>query len=44
MILSLWNVPDKETVELMTMLYKDLTGGWSAAVSLRAAQVKMKEK
>ena len=44
MILSLWKVPDKETVELMTMFYKNLIDGQSAAESLRIAQLKMKEK
>ncbi|HEX5153108.1 MAG TPA: CHAT domain-containing tetratricopeptide repeat protein [Parafilimonas sp.] len=43
MILSLWKVPDKETVELMTVFYKHLIEGRSPAESLRAAQLKMKE-
>ncbi|HEX5153109.1 MAG TPA: CHAT domain-containing tetratricopeptide repeat protein [Parafilimonas sp.] len=43
MILSLWKVPDKETVELMTVFYKHLIEGQSPAESLRAAQLKMKE-
>jgi CHAT domain-containing protein len=43
MVLSLWKVPDKETVELMTMFYKNLISGLSPATSLRAAQLKMKE-
>jgi CHAT domain-containing protein len=43
MILSLWKVPDKETVELMTMFYRNLINGLSPAASLRAAQLKIKE-
>ena len=44
MILSLWRVPDKETVELMTMFYRYWLGGLSTRDALRKAQLQMKEK
>ena len=44
MIVSLWKVPDKETVELMVMFYKNWLGGQSTREALRNAQLKMKEK
>jgi len=44
MILSLWNVPDQQTVELMTMFYKNLINHESTKEALRNAQLKMKEK
>src|SRR5207249_5914302 len=43
MIISLWKVPDKETMELMTMFYRNWLGGQSTREALRAAQLKMKE-
>ncbi len=44
MILSLWQLPDKETITLVVMLYKNLLAGQPAAQALRNAQLKMKEK
>ena len=44
MIMSLWRVPDKETMELMTMFYRNWLGGQSTREALRSAQLKMKEK
>ena len=44
MILSLWNVPDQQTVELMTMFYRNLINHESTKEALRNAQLKMKEK
>jgi CHAT domain-containing protein/tetratricopeptide (TPR) repeat protein len=44
MILSLWRVPDKETMELMSLFYKNWTGGQSTRDALRSAQLKMKKK
>ena len=43
-IMSLWQVPDQETVELMTLFYKNLLTGLPTAQSLRLAQQKIKEK
>lgn len=44
MMVSLWRVPDKETVELMTMFYNYWLSGQTTRDALRKAQLKMKEK
>lgn len=44
MIVSLWKVPDKETVELMTMFYRNWLTGQTTRQALRNAQLKMKDK
>lgn len=44
MLLSLWSVPDKETVELMTAFYRNWLNGQPTQQALRNAQLKMKEK
>jgi CHAT domain-containing protein/tetratricopeptide (TPR) repeat protein len=44
MIVSLWPVPDKSTMELMTLFYKNWLGGASAREALRTAQLIMKQK
>ncbi|MEP6512891.1 MAG: CHAT domain-containing protein [Parafilimonas sp.] len=44
MIISLWRVSDKQTVELMRMFYKNWLNGESTRDALRSAQLKMKEK
>lgn len=44
MIVSLWSVPDKQTVQLMTLFYKKWLSGLSPTVSLRQAQLEMKKK
>lgn len=44
MVMSLWQVPDKETIELMILFYQNLLNNQSAADALRNAQLKMKEK
>ncbi len=44
MIISLWQVPDKATRELMTLFYKNWLGGMSTREALRNAQLKMKQK
>lgn len=43
-IMSLWKVPDIETMKLMTLFYRNWLGGLSTREALRAAQLKMKEK
>ena len=40
-IVSLWEVPDNETMELMTFFYKDLTTTQNAIVSFEKAQKEM---
>jgi CHAT domain-containing protein len=44
MIVSLWSVPDKETMELMTLFYTDLTKTLSPIVSFEKAQKEMRSK
>jgi len=43
-IMSLWKVPDTQTMELMTYFYENLTSGTSVKKSLAIAQNKMKLK
>ncbi len=44
MLVSLWKVPDKETVELMAMFYRNWLTGQTTRQALRNAQLKMKDK
>ncbi|MBD0296095.1 MAG: CHAT domain-containing protein, partial [Flavisolibacter sp.] len=44
MIVSLWQVPDKATMELMTSFYKNWLSGLSTGEALRKAQLQLKEK
>ena len=44
MIVSLWSVPDKETMELMTLFYADLTKTLNPVVSFEKAQKEMRNK
>ena len=44
MIMSLWRVPDIQTMELMTMFYNNWMSGQSPQEALRTTQLKMKEK
>ena len=44
MIVSLWSVPDKETMELMTLFYSDLTKSLNPVVSFSNAQKEMRNK
>ena len=43
-IVSLWSVPDKETMELMTLFYTDLTKTLNPVVSFSNAQKEMRNK
>jgi len=43
-IVSLWSVPDKETMELMTLFYSDLTKTLNPVVSFEKAQKEMRIK
>ena len=43
-IVSLWSVPDKETMELMTLFYSDLTKTLNPVVSFSNAQKEMRNK
>ena len=43
-IVSLWSVPDKETMELMTLFYADLTRTQNPVVSFEKAQKEMRNK
>ena len=43
MIVSLWSVPDKETMELMTLFYEDLTQSLNPVISFEKAQKQMRE-
>jgi CHAT domain-containing protein len=43
-IVSLWVVPDKETMELMTLFYEDLAKTQNAIVSFEKAQKEMRNK
>ena len=44
LIMSLWQVPDKETVEFMTLFYKNLIENRSVRDSFNSAQLQMSEK
>ncbi len=44
MIVSLWSVPDKETMELMTLFYSDLTNSLNPVTSFSKAQKEMRNK
>jgi len=44
MIVSLWSVPDKETMELMTLFYSDLTKTLNPVLSFETAQKEMRTK
>jgi CHAT domain-containing protein/tetratricopeptide (TPR) repeat protein len=44
MIVSLWSVPDKETMELMTLFYSDLTKTLNPVSSFEKAQKEMRYK
>jgi CHAT domain-containing protein len=44
MIMSLWKVPDQETMELMTSFYTNWLNGDPPRNALRSAQLKMREK
>ncbi len=43
-IVSLWSVPDKETMELMTLFYGDLTKTLNPVTSFEKAQKEMRNK
>lgn len=43
-IVSLWSVPDKETMELMTLFYTDLTKTLNPVISFEKAQKEMRNK
>ena len=43
-IVSLWSVPDKETMELMTLFYSDLTKTLNPVISFSNAQKEMRTK
>jgi CHAT domain-containing protein len=43
-IVSLWSVPDKETMELMTLFYSDLTLTLNPVISFEKAQKEMRNK
>ena len=44
MIVSLWSVPDKETMELMTLFYSDLTETLNPVTSFEKAQKEMRNR
>jgi tetratricopeptide (TPR) repeat protein/CHAT domain-containing protein len=44
MIVSLWSVPDKETMELMTLFYTDLAQTLNPVISFQKAQKEMRNK
>jgi tetratricopeptide (TPR) repeat protein len=44
MIVSLWSVPDKETMELMNLFYTDLTKTLNPVISFEKAQKEMRNK
>ena len=44
MILSLWQVPDRETAELMNLFYTHILNGKSTAAAFNAAQQEMRKK
>jgi CHAT domain-containing protein len=43
-IVSLWSVPDKETMELMTLFYNDLSVTLNPVISFEKAQKEMRKK
>jgi tetratricopeptide (TPR) repeat protein len=43
-IVSLWSVPDKETMELMDLFYNDLSKTHNAVISFEKAQKEMRKK
>jgi CHAT domain-containing protein len=43
-IVSLWSVPDKETMELMTLFYTDLTKTLNPVISFSKAQKEMRNR
>jgi CHAT domain-containing protein len=43
-IVSLWSVPDKETMELMTLFYNDLSVTLNPVSSFEKAQKEMRKK
>lgn len=43
-LMSLWSVPDEETLELMKLFYANWLGGMEVHESLRRAQLDMREK
>ena len=44
MILSLWQVPDRETAELMSLFYTHKLQGKSSAAAFNMAQLEMRKK
>ena len=44
LIVSLWNVPDNETMELMTLFYKELANSQNVVSSFELAQKTMRNK
>ena len=44
MIVSLWSVPDKETMELMTLFYTDLAKTLNPVISFEKAQKEMRNR
>ena len=44
LVMSHWNIPDKQTKQLMSMLYKRLSLGEGKAEALRNSQLALKEK
>ena len=43
LVVSLWNVPDVDTADLMTQFYKELLNGKSVAEALRAAKAHLSD-
>jgi CHAT domain-containing protein/tetratricopeptide (TPR) repeat protein len=43
-IMSLWKVPDKETVELMELFYTNWLGGMTKQYAFTSAQIEMRKK
>jgi CHAT domain-containing protein len=43
MIMSLWEIPDKQTVELITLFYNNWLDGQTIREALHNAQMKMKQ-
>ena len=44
LIVSLWSVPDKETMELMTLFYTDLAQSLNPVISFEKAQKEMRNR
>jgi CHAT domain-containing protein len=44
LIMSLWDVPDKQTAELMTLFYSNWIAGCSISEAFRQAQLNMEAK